>query len=162
MKISTRGRYGLRAMIDLALHEDEGRVTLAGIAARQDLSLNYLESIFSALKRAGFVIGTAGAQGGYSLARPADQISLQSILEALEGDLSVFEEADVGTPIRAFLKQHVWDVIDREVENTLYATTLADMVKRPTERHANVPTPALKKRDKNPPANPSNFGGGFL
>lgn len=69
MKISTRGRYGLRAMIDLALHENEGRVTLAGIAVRQDLSLNYLESIFSALKRAGFVIGTAGAQGGYSLAR---------------------------------------------------------------------------------------------
>ena len=47
MKISTRGRYGLRAMIDLALHENEGRVTLAGIAVRQDLSLNYLESIFS-------------------------------------------------------------------------------------------------------------------
>ena len=131
MKISTRGRYGLRAMIDLALHEDEGRVTLAGIAARQDLSLNYLESIFSALKRAGFVIGTAGAQGGYSLARPADQISLQSILEALEGDLSVFEEADVGTPIRAFLKQHVWDVIDREVENTLFPTPRGDRVKPP-------------------------------
>lgn len=143
MKISTRGRYGLRAMIDLALHENEGRVTLAGIAARQDLSLNYLESIFSALKRAGFVIGTAGAQGGYSLARPADQISLQSILEALEGDLSVFEEADVGTPIRAFLKQHVWDVIDREVENTLYATILADMVKRIQLQESSAESSAL-------------------
>ena len=141
MKISTRGRYGLRAMIDLALHENEGRVTLAGIAVRQDLSLNYLESIFSALKRAGF--GTAGAQGGYSLARPADQISLQSILEALEGDLSVFEEADIGTPIRAFLKQHVWDVIDREVENTLYATTLADMVKRIQLQESSAESSAL-------------------
>ena len=130
MKISTRGRYGLRAMIDLALHENEGRVTLAGIAVRLDPSRNCLERIFSALKRAGFVIGTAGAQGGYSLARPADQISLQSILEAVEGDLSVLEDADIGTHIRAFLKQHVWDVIDREVENTWYATTLADMVKR--------------------------------
>ena len=140
MKISTRGRYGLRAMIDLALHENEGRVTLAGIAVRQDLSLNYLESIFSALTRAGFVIGTAG---GYSLARPADQISLQSILEALEGDLSVFEEADIGMPIRAFLKQHVWDVIDREVENTLYATTLADMVKRIQLQESSAESSAL-------------------
>ena len=130
MKISTRGRYGLRAMIDLALHIGEGRVPLAAIAARQDLSLNYLESIFSALKRAGFVLGMAGAQGGYSLARPAEQISLQSILEALEGDLSISEELDVGTPLRAFLKRHVWDAIDQEVENTLRATSLAEMVER--------------------------------
>lgn len=143
MKISTRGRYGLRAMIDLALHEVEGRVTLAGIAARQDLSLNYLESIFSALKRAGFVIGTAGAQGGYSLARPADQISLQSILEALEGDLSVFEASEEGTPIRAFLKRHVWDAIDREVEHTLCATTLADMVKRTQLQASSAESSAL-------------------
>lgn len=130
MKISTRGRYGLRAMIDLALHAEEGRVPLAAIAARQDLSLNYLESIFSALKRAGFVLGMAGAQGGYSLARPAEQIPLQSILEALEGDLSISEELDAGTPLRAFLKRHVWDAIDQEVEITLRATSLAEMVER--------------------------------
>ena len=130
MKISTRGRYGLRALIDLAMHADSGRVPLAGIAARQDLSLNYLESIFSALKRAGFVMGTAGAQGGYSLAKPAEQISLKSVLETLEGDLSVSDEVDVGTPMRAFLKSHVWDAIDQEVERTLRATTLAEIVQR--------------------------------
>ena len=70
----------------------------------------------------------AGAQGGYSLARPAEQISWQSILEALEGDLSIAEELDAGTPLRAFLKRHVWDAIDQEVGNTLRTTSLAEMV----------------------------------
>ena len=64
MKISTRGRYGLRAVIDLAMQEEKGCVSLAEIASRQDISFNYLESIFSYLRRAGIVIGTAGSLGG--------------------------------------------------------------------------------------------------
>ncbi|MFR1215304.1 MAG: RrF2 family transcriptional regulator [Acutalibacteraceae bacterium] len=89
MKISTRGRYGLRAVIDLAMQEEKGCVSLAEIAARQDISFNYLESIFSYLRRAGIVIGTAGSLGGYTLSKTAVEMNLYDILKVLEGELSI-------------------------------------------------------------------------
>lgn len=136
MKVSTRGRYGLRAMIDLAMHTGEGRVSLGGISERQDLSLNYLESIFAVLKRAGIVSGMAGAQGGYVLAVPPEQITLQRILETLEGSLSVGEEQEEAeTDLRRFLRKHVWNAIDASIEEALRSTTLADMVARIDLKH---------------------------
>ncbi len=128
MKISTKGRYGLRAMIDLAIHCDEGYVPLASISERQDLSLNYLESIFAYLKRAGLVTGIAGAQGGYVLSRPADEISLLNILSVLEGDMSVYDSVGDETKIRSFLNRNVWEVIDQNVNKVLTGTTLKDVM----------------------------------
>ncbi|MCI9576696.1 MAG: Rrf2 family transcriptional regulator [Clostridiales bacterium] len=131
MKISTRGRYGLRALLDLAMHADQGCVALSDIAHRQDLSFNYLEGIFAHLKRAGLVIGIAGSMGGYTLAKPSETISLYEILSVLEGDLSVTdpvmqnEESD----IRTFIRQNVWDVLDHSIESTLKNTTVAGLTK---------------------------------
>ncbi len=129
MKISTKGRYGLRAMIDLAVNSNGGCASLAGISERQDLSLNYLESIFSYLKRAGLVIGIAGAQGGYMLAKPADEITLYEIMTVLEGDMSVYDKFGPTTKIRSFLNKNVWDVIDKNVNEVLTGTTMADVIK---------------------------------
>ncbi|XOQ48655.1 MAG: HTH-type transcriptional regulator CymR [Eubacteriales bacterium] len=129
MKISTKGRYGLRAMIDLAVNSNGDCASLAGISERQDLSLNYLESIFSYLKRAGLVIGIAGAQGGYMLAKPADEITLYEIMTVLEGDMSVYDKFGPTTKIRSFLNKNVWDVIDKNVNEVLTGTTLADVIK---------------------------------
>jgi Rrf2 family protein len=128
MKISTKGRYGLRAMIDLAIHCNDGYVPLAGISERQDLSLNYLESIFAYLKRAGLVTGIAGAQGGYVLSKPANEITLLDILSVLEGDMSVYDSLGEETKIRAFLNRNVWDVIDYRVNEVLTGTTLEDVM----------------------------------
>ena len=128
MKISTRGRYGLRALIDLALNSNGSCVSLADISARQDLSLNYLESIFSYLKRSGLVLGIAGAQGGYVLTRPASQIKLSEILAVLEGDMSIYDRIGKETKIRSFLNRNVWDLIDSNVNSVLENTTLENIL----------------------------------
>lgn len=140
MKISTKGRYGLRALIDLALHSNGSCISLSDISARQDLSLNYLESIFAYLKKAGLIIGVAGAQGGYLLARPAEEIKLLEVLTVLEGDLSVYDQIGAETPIRSFLNRNVWDAIDRNITGVLKDTSLADVIKeiRSEEKQGNV------------------------
>lgn len=87
MKLTTRGRYGLRAMIDLAVHDSEGAVSAQSIAERQDLSERYLEQLIRAMKKAGLVESIRGAGGGFRLARPAGQISVGDVLRALEGSI---------------------------------------------------------------------------
>jgi len=86
--ISTRGRYALRAMIDLAEQETDRAVPLRDIAERQGISLKYLEAIMPGLKDSGLVIGTAGKGGGYKLAKPASEYSIAEILEATEDQLA--------------------------------------------------------------------------
>ncbi len=129
MKISTRGRYGLRALLDLAVHDGQGCIALSDIASRQALSFNYLEGIFAHLKRAGLVIGTAGSMGGYTLAKPPKEITVHEILLVLEGDLSVTDRAlpEKDSEIRSFLRSEVWDVLDQEIENLLKTITIADL-----------------------------------
>ena len=88
MKISTRGRYALRMMIDLAQHYDQGFIALKDISKRQDISKKYLEQIISILSRAGFVRSIRGNQGGYYLARPSSDYTVGSILRITEGSLA--------------------------------------------------------------------------
>ena len=88
MKLSTKGRYGLRAVVDLALHQEEEAVSLSSIAERQHISMSYLEQLIARLKKAGIVGSVRGAQGGYMLAKPAGEISVGEILRALEGSLN--------------------------------------------------------------------------
>ena len=89
MKLSTKGRYGLRAMIDLAKNsEQEEAVSISSVAARQHISESYLEQLVARLKKAGLLKSIRGAQGGYILAKGPDEISVGDILRALEGDLS--------------------------------------------------------------------------
>jgi Rrf2 family protein len=126
MKISTKGRYGLRAMLALIRNDDE-LVSLSTIAQKESLSLNYLESIFSQMKRADLVIGVTGAQGGYRLTRHADQVSVYEVLRALEGSLSVTEPETSMPPIRQYLTDHVWNVIDGKVEKILRSLSLQDL-----------------------------------
>lgn len=87
MQISTRGRYGLRAMVDLALHATEGPMALRVIAERQGISESYLEQVFTSLRKTGLVRASRGSQGGYELSRPAGEITVGEILRALEGPI---------------------------------------------------------------------------
>ena len=90
MNFSTKGRYGLRAMIDLAVHSEEA-VPISSIAARENISECYLEQLAAKLKKAGLVVSTRGAQGGYRLARPSSEISVGDVLRALEGSVNAVE-----------------------------------------------------------------------
>ena len=85
MKISTKGRYGLRMMTDLAVYYDQGLVPLKEIAARQEISEKYLEQIMMQLNRSGLVRSVRGAQGGYTLARPPREITVGMVLRVMEG-----------------------------------------------------------------------------
>ena len=87
MKLSTRARYGLKALIDLGLHSENETVSLQSIAERQDISVSYLEQLMAMLKKAGLVTSSRGAYGGYRLGRPAEEISVGDILRVLEGGL---------------------------------------------------------------------------
>lgn len=91
MKLTTKGRYGLRLMLDLAQHKDCGAILLKDIAERQNLSEKYLWSLIAPLKAAGFVHSIRGAKGGYMLARQPEEISLKSIITTLEGTLCMVD-----------------------------------------------------------------------
>lgn len=88
IKISTRGRYGLEAILDLAIHESEGPVNLKSISERQGISDKYLEQLFIALKKSRLVEGIRGAQGGYVLTKNASEITVKDVLDVLEGPLA--------------------------------------------------------------------------
>ncbi len=91
MKLSTRGRYGTRLMVDLAQRHADGPIPLAEIAKRQDLSAKYLEQLIILLKGAGLVRSTRGRRGGYTLARNPEEINLGEIIETLEGRLAIVD-----------------------------------------------------------------------
>ena len=95
MKLSTRSRYGLRAMLALVIHEGDGPMMTKEIADKQNLPATYLEQLMLALRKAGLVNATRGAKGGYVLARGPERISLAQIIEALEGTLDIADCADV-------------------------------------------------------------------
>ncbi len=144
MKISTKGRYGLRAMIDLSMHATGDYISLASIAQRQALSLRYLEGIFSGLKKAGLVLSLAGSQGGYKPALPAREITMEMILTALEGSLSLTEGArEEESPLRSFLTKNVWDEVDGAVLNLLRTTTIEDMIREFENRDQAVDSSGL-------------------
>jgi len=91
MKLSTRGRYGIHAMYDLAANAADGPVSIKSIAERQGVPEAYLEQLMAVLKREGLVTSTRGAQGGYALARPAPEITVGQVLRALEGGLNLVD-----------------------------------------------------------------------
>ena len=134
MKISTRGRYALRTMVDLAQHSGEGLVTLKDVAARQDLSQTYLEQIVTQLSKAGLVKGTRGPQGGYKLARAPKDYTVAEILELVEGSLAPVEclEADTNQCDRcsSCATIDMWTGLYKVVTDYLGNITLEDVVRR--------------------------------
>ena len=131
MKISTKGRYGMLAMLDLALNETaETHVPLNHIAQRQQISLSYLEQMFSRLRKAGYVKSIKGPQGGYRLADKPSRITAGDILRTLEGNVEVVEKPEQGTgnPYESCLYQHVWEPINCSIDNTMDGITLEDLM----------------------------------
>lgn len=132
MKISTKGRYGLRAMVDLAVFSNGDHVSLNSIAERQNISINYLEQVFASLRKAGLVKSIKGAQGGYVLSDSPENIRVGSILRILEGELTVIdgEDADQSSrnSIQLCLKAMVWDKMNHCLNDLVDAITMEDLV----------------------------------
>jgi Rrf2 family transcriptional regulator, cysteine metabolism repressor len=130
MKVSTKGRYGLRAMVDLAIYSTEGHVALNAIANRQDISVNYLEQVFSTLRKAGLVKSIKGAQGGYMMAMRPSQMTVGMILRALEGKLVVVDENEntgADKSVQRCIQMMVWDVMTETVNQMVDQMTLEDL-----------------------------------
>ena len=133
MKISTRGRYGLRAVVDLALYSKSGYTSSGNVAERQGISGKYLEQVFNMLKKAGMVKSIKGARGGYMLACDCVTTSVGEVLRALDGKLSAVESSDhkssTEDPMGRFLEKHVWSKIDCMINDIVDSVTLEDLVR---------------------------------
>lgn len=137
MRLSTRGRYGTRAMLDVALHNNQGPVHLKDIAARQQLSKKYLEHLISRLEGAGLLRSARGPGGGISLARPPSEIRLSEILETLEGPTALVECVD--NPERcarssSCATRDVWMEIGQLMGDFLESKTLEDLCRQQREK----------------------------
>ncbi|EJO5348748.1 Rrf2 family transcriptional regulator [Clostridium botulinum] len=130
MKISTKGKYGIKAIIDLAINSTEEAVTLKSISERQNISEGYLEQIFSLLRKNNLIKGIKGAQGGYRLEKDSAHITAGEILRALEGDLSVVELNDnyLNSKMEKSIKSNLWDRINESIERVVDSITLEDLV----------------------------------
>ncbi len=133
MKLSTKGRYGLRAMIDLAINSENQKVSIKSISERQEISENYLERIIAVLKKAGYVSSTRGSQGGYSLAVSTTEISVGDILRALEGDLNPVDCTTVNeqkecSEAGLCVTKFVWKRISDSINDVVNNISLQDMV----------------------------------
>lgn len=133
MKVSTKGRYGLRALADLAINSKGNPVSVASIARRQHISSNYLESIFSTLKKAGVIKSIKGVNGGYVLKEDAQNIGIGDILRILEGDLSIIDSEDDDTgsdagSLKSCIEHNVWDVVSNRIDQVVNSMTLKDII----------------------------------
>lgn len=131
MKLSTRGRYGLKAMVDLALAYGTGCVSTASLAIQQGISDAYLEQLISALRKAGLVTSSRGAQGGYALSRPPEEINVGEILRVLEGSTTVIDcvssehvNCDNACSCSA---RPLWLKLQASINEVLSTTSLKDM-----------------------------------
>jgi len=132
MKISTKGRYGLRVLLDLALHgsNDNPRM-LRDVANSQDISEKYLSRLVIDLRRAGLISSVRGAGGGYKLARPPKMITVLNILEVMEGPLGIIDclnQSDKCTKSKYCSSQVLWSQINQKVRNVFSEYTLQDLL----------------------------------
>lgn len=134
LKITTKGHYGVRAMLDLAQHYGEGPISLKSVAERQGFSEPYLEQLIGTLRKAGLLKSVRGAQGGYILAREPRDISVGDIIRVLEGPIApvecVSEEAiDKCERSQCCVTKGVWEKVKTSIEEVLDSITLEDLCK---------------------------------
>lgn len=131
MKLSTKGRYGLKAMFELSINQKDGPVPLKLIARNQNISDQYLEQIFSKLRKANLVQSVRGAQGGYLLAKDANNITVGDILTVLEGPISLSDcvlDEDICENSSICVTKVVWEKIKKGIDEVVDSITLQDMI----------------------------------
>lgn len=136
MILSTKGRYGLKAVFELSLNYGEGPVSLKKISEKYDMSENYLEQLFSKLKKNGYIETVRGAQGGYMLAKNPKEITVGMILRTLEGEITTSEclNKEICSRESICATRGIFEKIENSINNVIDNITLADMY----EEHKNI------------------------
>ena len=132
MRLTTKGRYAVTAMLDLALHAERGPISLADISKRQDISLSYLEQLFSRLRQSGLVSSVRGPGGGYRLARETAEICVAEIIDAVNESVDATScggNSDCSAGEQC-LTHYLWTDLSRQIHGFLNGISLADMVAR--------------------------------
>ena len=135
MKLTTKGRYAVMAMADLALFKDNGPISLSDISLRQNISLPYLEQIFIKLKDNNLVKSTRGAKGGYVLEKPANDIKISNIISAVDEEVKMLnckKESKKGCNNKSSkcITHNLWDQLDQHINNFFEKVKLQDLVKK--------------------------------
>ena len=131
MRLTTKGRYAVTAILDLAFHQEQGPVSLAAISERQDISLSYLEQLFSKLRRNDIVVSTRGPGGGYSLKTSAEELSISAIIMAVDETVKM---AACGDSTEGCQNEHrclthdLWQDLSNEIKGFLDGITLAELM----------------------------------
>lgn len=147
MKLSNKGRYGVRALFDIAFHAGGGPTQIKDIAERELIPARFLEHIFQELRRAGLVGAKRGPRGGYLLARPAEEIRLGDVVRALEGPIAISGRGDArqrggssaqnatatATASNVTVTEAIFDELSARIEQCFDAVTIADMCRRGDE-----------------------------
>lgn len=138
MRLSTKGRYAVTAMLDLALNGTDGPVTLADISENQGISLSYLEQLFAALRGRSLVRGVRGPGGGYYLGREADEISIADIICAVDEwvEFTRCNPQNTSADLHRGMTHSLWDDLSQQIYMFLTEITLADLVERGHAREA--------------------------
>ncbi len=133
MRVSTKGRYGLRTLVDIALHQKGGTVTLGEIAKRQGISVKYLWQVINPLKTAGLLSVTRGAKGGYSLAKRPEDINMLDVVRTLEGPFCLvdcLDDNDNCDRLDCCVTRSIWGAVSTAIEDTLKDISLAEVLRR--------------------------------
>ncbi len=137
MKISTKIRYGARAMVELASRYGEGPIELKEIAKKESISLKYLEQVINPLRADGLVKAVRGAKGGYRLAKPPSEICLYDVIETLEGPLNLLDclhDTKACQKVSSCVTREIWKEVSDAISKIFYSVTLEDMVNRKKEK----------------------------
>lgn len=137
MKVSTRTRYGIRAILELAQNEGKGPLQIKIIARRQDISAKYLEQLMAILKSAGFVRSIRGSRGGYILAKSPAQIKISDVFDCLEGSVTTVEcteSENYCARTADCVARQLWMQVQQAIKNVLKSITLQDLVDRAKDK----------------------------
>ena len=137
MRLSTRGRYATRAMLDLALNFGQGPMQVRNIAGRQRVSGRYLEQLFIPLRKSGLITGLRGARGGFTLTRPPAEIRLSEIILAVEGFTSLVrcvDDPSICAQSNVCVTRNIWQEVGKAATARLESTTLQDLVEQRREK----------------------------
>src|SRR5690606_18827919 len=150
MRLTTKGRYAVTAMLDLALHEDRSPISLADISKRQEISLSYLEQLFSKLRQSGLVLSVRGPGGGYRLSREADQIFVAEIIDAVNESIDATNCGGAGNCHKGqvCLTHHLWCDLSEQIHQFLSGISLAGLVARQDIRAVSERQQAEQERDR--------------
>jgi Rrf2 family iron-sulfur cluster assembly transcriptional regulator len=138
MRLTTKGRFAVTAMIDLGMRHQRGPITLAGISERQRISLSYLEQLFGRLRRQGIVDSVRGPGGGYTLASPLDEISVAAIIRAVDEPIDATQCGGLGNchDDRECMTHDLWTSLNKRIYDYLESVTLGELVAKQLEKQA--------------------------